>query len=559
MLCCSIKYDEQMQRCVAEKEKLDTRDLFLEVQRIPFQNIANRRFLYSADGNAICAAIGYFSNLGDIKKRYDINATDDVDVVAAIFNKYGYEALLSLEGVFSVFIWDCKKGEGYIFQDRYGSNLPIYYCYDNNHFMFSTSLKYILRHMALKRELNYSAVNEFLHTMRVVPNENTLIKNIYKVLPNQAIAISKRQRGIEFHKIANPISKVSESGAKSALVLSIQNELDKLLDMVGQEIVGTALSSGYDTNLILHFLAKRIDKIIAATIGGKHVNEIYGASICARQYANVTHKSVIIDSEKLESLPDIVWRTDGYLFERGLFLSSEFASLLSHDNIRYAFLGDGGDQQLQPYKNFILEKIKRECIQNIKGSLLGKIIYTCIKKEKNISKYKQNSLSKSFPAAFSRVKFDVIIDYILKKNGILLNSYDIQPLYPFMNKETRNLSYSLGKAAKNKGFYKREVIKIVGDIVGSTISKIGGSTDIEYLLDGKQDIVAHCLDKQIIRKILSDRKRKDVLQNPQFYCETILQLICIYLFNELFVSGKYDSQFQQSGFPAPLTDIISNE
>jgi asparagine synthase (glutamine-hydrolysing) len=293
----------------------------------------------------------------------------------------------------------------------------------------------------------------------------------------------------------------------------------------------------------------------AVTIGGKEINEIPEAKICAEQYDNVKHIGWLIGENRLDSFPDIVWKNEGYVFERGLFLAYELAKKLEKNKTNCIFGGDCADQMLDQYRHSKIQKLKGEIKNLFRGSVIGDIFYVFVKKE-SPEKSKTGRILKQFKKHLPHVRYDLVFDYILKKNGLMLNAAGVQVLYPFLNKETKVISKALGKLNSGKQFYKTEVKKFLGREKSKHIQKVGGSTDIEFLFENRQDLIQKLLESKFTSRILCRKDIAKIAKNPKYYHLLILQLLFVYLFNELFVSGKYDSFFGSQRLEMPLNEFI---
>lgn len=181
--------------------------------------------------------------------------------------------------------------------------------------------------------------------------------------------------------------------------------------------------------------------------------------------------------------------------------------------------------------------------------------YLLFKKSEGLRILQPSSNPKKYQA---QGNYDIEFDYILKKNGIMFNSFGKQGLYVFINKETNLMSQVLGKLNLGKQYYKEQLKKLFGENIRKNISKdkIGGTTDIGYLLDKRLEIITKILRSDFVKKLFSKSQIKKMSNNTMDYCELILRITYIYLFNELFISGKYDSRFDQNGVDIPLSKFI---
>jgi len=530
----------------------------LNIERIGSFDFDTTSYFYNKDTKILSVVVGYINNLDEIKIKYKIKNKNDNEVIERLFYLKGINVANELDGVFSIFIYDENAEKAYLFQDDYGSNLPIYYVNSNKEFVFSTSLKVILKNITIQKELDYAAVYDLLSFQTLVPNESTLLRYIKKLPPQKIIVFDLKYNSFKIELLKRNEEKISLNMAKDNLIKSIENNLARLFKHLTVERSAITLSSGYDSNFILFSLRKLThNKIEAITIGGIKENEIPQTKLCIDAYKNVVHITKIIDSILIDSFPDIVWRTEGYVFENGLFLQYELGKILSEKNINAIFLGECADQILNSCRNFKLEKFKK-IIQNIiRTTFIGNFYYLLFKKRKP-EEWKILKPLSNLKKYHVQNNYDIEFDYILKKNGIMLNSFGKQGLYVFLNKETKLMSKTLGKLNLGKQFYKEQLKKIFGENISNNISKnkIGGSTDTYYLLDKRYEVIIKILQSDFVKKLFSEKQINMMCNNTRDYCQLILRIVYIYLFNELFISGKYDSKFDRNEIDIQLCKFI---
>jgi asparagine synthetase B (glutamine-hydrolysing) len=532
--------------------------LDLNVKRIHNFVFDESNIFHNDKTDVVCAIIGYISNLNEIKSKNLIDDNDDVQIIEKFFNLKGTNFIYDLEGIFSIFIWGSNNQKAYIFQDEYGSILPLYFTKSNDHFAFSTSLKEMLNQTSGERRLNHDAVLSFLYYRTMIPNELTLIENINKLIPGHYIVVDYKEHSFETFPLKMKEKRISKKLAKENLISSIGRNVENIVEVLKSKNLYTALSGGFDTNLILHYLARNTSNLITAvTIGGKRINEIPIAKECVKQYPNVQHKHKVLELNSLDFFPDIVWKLDGYVFEEGIFLQYELARILKNNGIKFIFMGECADQQFRFYRYFLSPHLMISFKQAIKKSILGDIYYKVILK-KPIVYSKRIKLLKKFKKSQSKVKFYINLDWILKKNGIMLNSHNIQGLYPFLNKETKAIGRSLGLMNRKKKYYKAEVKKVLCNDISKNLNKIGGTTDVEYLIENRPDIIHKLLKSKFVKSILDTNQIAKITNNLQDYYDFILQLLYIYLFNELFITGKFDLKFNEQNLDISLDDFFKS-
>ena len=130
----------------------------LHVERTSNFDFDTKALYYNPNANVVCIVIGYISNLSSIKSTYGIHYSNDVEVVSELYSLNTFESILDLEGIYTIVILDKQTQKTYVFQDEYASTLPIYYTYNNNELIISTTIKQLLKNSTIKRELNMEAV-----------------------------------------------------------------------------------------------------------------------------------------------------------------------------------------------------------------------------------------------------------------------------------------------------------------------------------------------------------------------------------------------------------------
>jgi len=504
--------------------------LDLHVERTHNFKSDTRGFFYNERDKVLCAALGYISNLDSIRDKYNTCSNNDVEVVAELYSRVDLEFVPELQGVFALVILDENTGKAYLLQGPYGYHLPLYYARIGNSCVFSTSLKQLLGRTRFDRELNRSAVSDLLYYKWFVPNAPTLIKGVSKLIPTQYLVIDCASGSVKTRAFRRNTQLTSQDAAKGALLESIRNEVSRIVSQLeNKERFALTLSGGFDSNFLLHTLAgTTAASLTAFTIGGKETNEIPQARAILDNYSNTRHIAHQVGEDALERFPEIVWRLEGYVIERGMFLTYELARLVAENHHTSIFLGDCADQQLRAGSHYNRRSIVKSFL---KTTFVGDVYRT---------------FTKNRPSP----DYSVTLDCIQKKGGIMLNSFGVQGLYPFLNEETDRLSQSLGELNVLKCFYKQEVMKTVGRQIAEQLEKQGGSTDIEYLFEARKNLVARIVNSESLNSVLRDVHAEPI--GDRTAALVALRLVYIYLFKKLFVDGEYDETFESERFAIPL-------
>jgi len=529
-----------------------TNDLVeLKVDRIHSFTSGRKNLFYNPDTGVLCSMVGYISNLDELRSRYSFSGESDTELVVRLYYLIGPQVIEVLDGIFTVFIWDGKKQQGYLFQDEHASNLPLYYAGTKEQAVASTSLKEVLKEMPPGRELDLAAVYDFLEAKLIVPNESTFIKGVKKLCPGQYILIDRARNSFTVRPLRRRAKKVPGAYARSNLIKSLGDSVKGLYKRVDADDLFCTLSGGFDSNIVLSFLSGSGKHVKAVTIGGKEKNEIPNAKELAGCYENVEHEGYLVEEDMLNLLPDMIWRLEGYTCQRGLFLQYELAEQLAGSRAGNIFLGDCADQALDRYRLSLfhntVKRIKKLLRRFSSGKSRDDILEALLRKKRSARCGKRWLPLK---------KFDADLDCILKKSGIMLNSFGVQGVYPFLNRNTITIARALGRGNRQKTFYKEKVLEALGEERSRLIRKEWGDTDIEYLFEGKKDIVSRLLGSAFARDVLGEESIRDIAASLVENCDLVLRILFVYVFNELFVSGKFDAKFDQGHIDVKLEELL---
>jgi len=496
----------------------------------------SKMYLFSEEDNILISAIGYYINYDQIKNENE-KQKQDVFILKKLFLKHGDDFVNHLDGVFIILIYDIHKAIIKVYQSAFGADMPFYYFIQGNEIYFGTSLKKIIMHKK-DREFNIEAARDFLFYEEIIPNESTLIKNIYKLVPNKilefninnGIIVQRKQQRHELH--------YNKTKAKRELLGTIENSLSSILSSLSYNPAVTH-TSGWDSNFMLRTIRKRFDGLIdTATIdGGEECNEIpVVKKIQEKYYDNISHYTARVPNN-LDSLSEVVWRYEGYVFEKGMLLRYELARLLKNSNIKSIILGATADQVLFPPTK--IRRYARNLKENKLISLLRRLLDRKYKK-----KYSKNWISRK---SLKRIKinkdyFDIHLDMLLKMHGIMLNSFGVQGLFPYLNKTTAAASKALGRQNKNKKYYKLQLKKLMGDNVAKYFTKSHNVVDTLKIYQNVKPAIIEFLGRKsaFVSEIIGKKAYNKISKSPEE--NHLLVFHCLYLsiFKELFITGKYD-------------------
>ncbi len=209
----------------------------------------------------------------------------DTEILIRLYQKYNFNFLNKLNGMFSFCIYDIKKGKYFCARDRFGKK-PFFYYFKDNKFIFSSSIKSIIEILGTTPSLNKIALSQYVQYF-VPLSENTFYKDInaleaatYLVFDNNTIEKKKYYKINTYKAIKDENTALDK--IEECLIKSVEMRL------VSDVEVGSLLSGGIDSSLISAIYSKVSSKKINTFSIGYDEYKNY----CELKYANITSKHI---------------------------------------------------------------------------------------------------------------------------------------------------------------------------------------------------------------------------------------------------------------------------
>jgi len=433
----------------------------------------------------------------------------DAQKVYELYKENSSEVNTYLNGVYTAMIFDFNVKKAYVFQDYMGFNQAIYYYNDNGVLYITNSLKAIVRNVNRRWEYNLKNVDTFIK-VGFCPNSGTLIDGINKIHGKHALYISGG---------SVKLKKIKRVKAKKERVTEEDyfNVVKKqCIDCAHADSQGSTISSGYDSNFILYNLTQNLDMnidtfCIGGTIGR---NEVPDSKEICDYYDNVTFHSKLVNGSSFSMLPEIIYVLEGAVYEGGIFLQYELAKLVAASGCKNIMLGDCADQVL----NFQM--------------------YHPVYEARDRFKYTWKMLpGRIFKGLHFRPFRDVysMASYIVsKKNGIMMNYFDVNPEYVYLRKDIyRVAENSIKIGERQKEFHKKVIHNKLPKEVLDHIKKVPGATELKELFIGEvtfEEVEAFCKKSEFYK----EKKFAD-----KFYgIDNLVKIVYLEVFRKMFLENK---------------------
>jgi len=277
---------------------------------------------------------GEIYNYKELIKEFNLKADTEIEVIAALWERFGVDFVKKLDGIFAIAVFDKKL---YLFRDEFGKK-PLFFT--NN--AFSSDINPLAK--LIKKEINFEALSEYLaYNSSLAPN--TIYKGIYK-LPAGCYYDGKIKRWFDFSRKEKNISKEKAlKRTQELLTTSIKKRLQADVE------VGSLLSGGVDSSLIVAIASKfkKIDTFSIGYEGFDNYDERKYAKIVAKHLGVRNFDFVLRKKEFFDEFEVVLDRMGEPISD-----SSFFAAFALSKNIPFKVVlsGEGSDELFLGYRRY---------------------------------------------------------------------------------------------------------------------------------------------------------------------------------------------------------------
>ncbi|MDH1975816.1 asparagine synthase (glutamine-hydrolyzing) [Aliarcobacter butzleri] len=289
-------------------------------------------------------------------EHLECKTKSDSEVLIRLYQKYGFDFLNKLNGMFSFCIYDMKKDLYFCACDRYGKK-PFFYYFKDNKFIFSSSIKSILNLLDYKPNLNKVALSKYMQYF-VSFGEDSFYQDIFKLEastyliyePNKSRELQKKK----YYKIntykAIKDEKQALNDIEELLFKSVEYRLNSDVE------VSSLLSGGIDSSLISALYTKISGKKINTFSIGydeyKNYCELDFAQITAK-HINSNHHPVEINQKEyikhFEQTLDMLEEPHG---DSAAIPLNILTKQINKAGIKTVLSGEGSDEIFLGYDNY---------------------------------------------------------------------------------------------------------------------------------------------------------------------------------------------------------------
>ncbi|HEU4433099.1 MAG TPA: asparagine synthase (glutamine-hydrolyzing) [Pyrinomonadaceae bacterium] len=279
----------------------------------------------------------------------------DTETILHLYEEHGIGCVEHLRGMFAFAIWDQRKQELFIARDRLGVK-PLYYFHaDDGSLYFGSEIKTIFAAGALKPELNYAALPDYLAN-HAPSGETTLFAGVKRLLPGHTLVWRDGKIDIKSYWDVSFV-KAKDEGYSDKDYIEQWADLFRTsvkLRLMADVPLGMFLSGGIDSSAIAAMMSTMVDepiKTFSVAFREREANELEYARLVAEKYKTDHHEVVVSPEDFFAALPNLIWHEDEPLAHPSS-VALYFVSHLAAQNVKVVLTGEGSDELLAGYARY---------------------------------------------------------------------------------------------------------------------------------------------------------------------------------------------------------------
>ncbi len=293
------------------------------------------------------------AELGNMGYRFRSNT--DTEVILNAYIQWGADCLQKFNGMFAFAIYNTTDQTVFLARDRVGIK-PLYYSIQNDHFIFASEIKAIIKSGLYKPEVNFEGLWHNL-SFNIAPRPMTCFKNVFALEQahwmqiNLNTGVTSKQRYWDIPTGPQDFS-VSENEAAEMLEAAVTKSIKYRL--IADVEVGTFMSGGVDSTTVSAIANKLHKGIKAFTLGfDKSISE-YNEMEEAKENARINNLNHVIKYVEAKDIIDHI--EDAIAIQEEPYSSIHpdyvLSRVVSENKVKVILNGLGPDELMAGYKYY---------------------------------------------------------------------------------------------------------------------------------------------------------------------------------------------------------------
>ena len=293
-------------------------------------------------------------------KGYSFSSSSDTEVLLHMYEHYGDDFLLRMRGMFSLAIYDRRRGLGrerlLLARDHLGIK-PLLFAEIGGRWVFASEMKALLASGLVAPEIDPVGLRHLL-TFGAVYQPRTMLCGVKMLMPAHRLILDHDKERIErywsLQANRRPTLRTQPYDALVAEMADVLRESLRL-HLISDVPIGAFLSGGVDSSILAAMMAQAVGRRVKTfSVGfeaeGADIDESHDAQKMAN-FLGADHTHVLVKGNDVrDHIYHIAWALDQPSVDG---VNSYFVSSAARQGVTVAISGTGGDELFAGYPWFI--------------------------------------------------------------------------------------------------------------------------------------------------------------------------------------------------------------
>ena len=313
--------------------------------------------LSNEDGSVWTVFNGEIYNYRELRSElqsrgHQFRTDTDTEVIVHLYEDFGADCVLHLRGMFAFAVWEQRNETLLLARDRMGQK-PLYFRVEDGRLTFGSGLKSLLQVNNAPREIEPTAIDEFL-TYQYVPHPRCILRGYRKLEPAHVAVY--RGGSLETSRYwappyEDPQPTWSDHEWRDRLRQTMTEAVR--LRMRSDVPLGAFLSGGVDSTLIAGLMQSLTDEPIHTFSIGFPIAEFDEREFAleASRFLGTRHHDAVVEPSAVDILPQLIWHYEEP-FADSSAIPTMYLSRMTREHVTVALSGDGGDELFAGYDRY---------------------------------------------------------------------------------------------------------------------------------------------------------------------------------------------------------------
>ncbi|MCB1195401.1 asparagine synthase (glutamine-hydrolyzing), partial [bacterium] len=314
--------------------------------------------IFNEDKSVVIVCNGEIYNYKTLRmeleeKGHIFHCNSDAEVIVHLYEEYGEDFLVHLDGMFALCLWDIQSKKLFLARDPVGKK-PLYYMHKEEVFVFASEHKAFNEYPYFTRELDMCAAGNYF-ILNYIPYPQTIYKNVYKVPPGSVLVLNQGKIQIRKyrHCYAQGIdTSMTFETAKKVLREKFFAAVEKRL--MSDVPLGVLLSGGLDSSGIvaaLHHIGRKDIPTFSVSFKSYPKYDEGNFSQQVADYFKTDHTVFNVEQDCLELLETVIYHMDEPIADKAL-IPSWLIFQKASKHVKVILSGEGADELFGGYKKY---------------------------------------------------------------------------------------------------------------------------------------------------------------------------------------------------------------